>query len=173
METCPWRCFQSSRIFRITLCLCRDRCTAFGMTLVTMIFASLGFLSPSNRGGLMVLLWVFMGLFGGYASARIYKMFKGTEWQKNTLKTSFMFPGVLFAIFFVLNALIWGEKSSGAVPFGTMIALLLCCSLINYNSFQRTVEILVFGHISMSQCSYSVFGILVSSIVLICIFKQV
>ncbi|KAL0338953.1 UNVERIFIED_CONTAM: Transmembrane 9 superfamily member 7 [Sesamum angustifolium] len=36
-----------------------------------------------------------------------------------------MFPSVLFAIFFVLNALIWGEKSSGAVPFGTMFALVL------------------------------------------------
>ncbi|KAL2534083.1 Transmembrane 9 superfamily member 7 [Abeliophyllum distichum] len=53
----------------------------FGMTLVTMIFALLGFLSPSNRGGLMtamVLLWVFMGLIAGYSSARLYKMFKGT-----------------------------------------------------------------------------------------------
>ncbi|KAK9697229.1 hypothetical protein RND81_08G023300 [Saponaria officinalis] len=100
----------------------------FAMTLVTMIFALLGFLSPSNRGGLMtamVLLWVFMGLFGGYSSARLYKMFKGTEWKKNTLKTAFMFPGILFTLFFVLNALIWGEKSSGAVPFGTMLALML------------------------------------------------
>lgn len=100
----------------------------FGMTLVTMMFALLGFLSPSNRGGLMtamVLLWVFMGLFGGYSSARLYKMFKGTEWKKNTLKTAFMFPGILFSIFFVLNTLIWGEKSSGAVPFGTMLALML------------------------------------------------
>ncbi|XP_073064481.1 transmembrane 9 superfamily member 7 [Primulina eburnea] len=98
----------------------------FGMTLVTMIFALLGFLSPSNRGGLMtamVLLWVFMGLFAGYSSSRLYKMFKGTEWKRNTLKTAFMFPGILFAFFFVLNALIWGEKSSGAVPFGTMFAL--------------------------------------------------
>ncbi|GFZ08102.1 transmembrane nine 7 [Actinidia rufa] len=98
----------------------------FAMTLVTMIFAVLGFLSPSNRGGLMtamVLLWVFMGLFAGYTSARLYKMFKGTEWKRNTLKTAFMFPGILFGIFFVLNALIWGEKSSGAVPFGTMFAL--------------------------------------------------
>ncbi|KAL8217359.1 hypothetical protein R6Q57_020732, partial [Mikania cordata] len=97
-----------------------------GMTLVTMIFALLGFLSPSNRGGLMtamVLLWVFMGLFAGYSSARSYKMFKGTEWKRNTLKTAFMFPGILFTIFFVLNAIIWGEKSSGAVPFGTMFAL--------------------------------------------------
>ncbi|XP_077216476.1 transmembrane 9 superfamily member 7 [Tasmannia lanceolata] len=98
----------------------------FGMALVTMIFALLGFLSPSNRGGLMtamVLLWVFMGLFAGYSSARLYKMFKGTEWKMNTLKTAFMFPAIVFSIFFVLNALIWGEKSSGAVPFGTMFAL--------------------------------------------------
>nr|XP_010925004.1 transmembrane 9 superfamily member 7 [Elaeis guineensis] len=98
----------------------------FGMTLVTMMFALLGFLSPSNRGGLMtamVLLWVFMGLFAGYSSARLYKMFKGTEWKKTTLKTAFMFPGIVFTMFFMLNALIWGEKSSGAVPFGTMFAL--------------------------------------------------
>ncbi|KAJ0242380.1 hypothetical protein HA466_0208550, partial [Hirschfeldia incana] len=68
-----------------------------GMTLVTMMFALLGFLSPSNRGGLMtamVLLW-----------------------------TAFMFPGILFATFFVLNTLKWGEQSSGAIPFGTMFAL--------------------------------------------------
>ncbi|XP_042483364.1 transmembrane 9 superfamily member 7-like isoform X1 [Macadamia integrifolia] len=100
----------------------------FAMTLVTMIFALLGFLSPSNRGGFMtamVLLWFFMGLFAGYSSARLYRMFKGTEWKKNTLKTAFMFPGILFAVFLVLNALIWGEQSTGAVPFGSMVALVL------------------------------------------------
>ncbi|KAL6985156.1 Transmembrane 9 superfamily member 8 [Sarracenia purpurea var. burkii] len=98
----------------------------FGMILVTMIFAILGFLSPSNRGGLMtamLLLWVFMGLFAGYSSARLYKMFKGTEWKKIALRTAFMFPATVFGIFFVLNAIIWGQKSSGAVPFGTMFAL--------------------------------------------------
>ncbi|KAL7167903.1 hypothetical protein ACSBR2_038355 [Camellia fascicularis] len=100
----------------------------FGMILVTMIFALLGFLSPSNRGGLMtamVFLWVFMGLFAGYSSAHLYKMFKGTEWKRIALKTAIMFPAILFSVFFVLNALIWGEKSSGAVPFGTMFALVL------------------------------------------------
>jgi Endomembrane protein 70 len=48
-----------------------------GMALVTMVFAALGFLSPANRGGLMtamLLLFVFMGLVGGYASARLYKV---------------------------------------------------------------------------------------------------
>lgn len=31
--------------------------------------------------------------------------------------------GVCFCIFFVLNMLIWGQKSSGAVPYGTLFAL--------------------------------------------------
>ena len=49
------------------------------MTVVTMIFAVLGFLSPANRGGLMtamLLLFAFMGIVAGYASARLYKSFK-------------------------------------------------------------------------------------------------
>ncbi|KAL0010696.1 hypothetical protein SO802_005804 [Lithocarpus litseifolius] len=98
----------------------------FGMIVVTMMFAVLGFLSPSNRGGLMtamLLLWVFMGLFAGYFAARLYKMFKGAEWKKIALKTAFLFPVTVFAIFFILNAVIWGQRSSGAVPFGTMFAL--------------------------------------------------
>ncbi|KAL1544678.1 Transmembrane 9 superfamily member 8 [Salvia divinorum] len=97
-----------------------------GMVVVTMIFAVLGFLSPSNRGGLMtamLLLWAFMGIFAGYAAARLYKLFKGTEWKRIAMNTAVLFPATAFALFFVLNALIWGEKSSGAVPFGTMFAL--------------------------------------------------
>ena len=51
----------------------------FGMSVVTMLFAVLGFLSPANRGGLMtamLLLFVFMGVLGGYFSASLYKTFK-------------------------------------------------------------------------------------------------
>ncbi|CAI8599540.1 unnamed protein product [Vicia faba] len=99
----------------------------FGMILVTMIFAILGFLSPSNRGGLMtamLLVWVFMGIFAGYSSTRLYKMFKGSEWKKIALRTATLFPAIVSVIFFILNALIWGQKSSGAVPFGTMFALI-------------------------------------------------
>merc|ERR1719482_1099272 len=42
-----------------------------------------------------------------------------------TLLTAFFYPGLFFGIFFVLNLLIWGQKSSGAVPFTTMFALLV------------------------------------------------
>jgi len=98
------------------------------MSVVTMIFAVLGFLSPANRGGLMtamLLLFVFMGVPAGYASAFLHKTLKGVDWKKNILLTSCLFPGVIFVCFFILNFFLWGEKSSGAVPFGTMFALLV------------------------------------------------
>jgi len=100
----------------------------FCMTVITMVFAVLGFLSPANRGGLgtaMLLLFVFMGVPAGYASAFLHKTLKGVDWRTNILLTSTFFPGVVFLIFFVLNCFVWGEKSSGAVPFGTMFALLV------------------------------------------------
>ncbi|BAF20136.1 transmembrane 9 superfamily member 9 [Oryza sativa Japonica Group] len=99
-----------------------------GMLLVTLLFAILGLLSPSNRGGLMtamLLVWAFMGVLAGYAAARLYRGFRGSEWKAVAMRTALAFPGAAFAVFFVLNALIWGERSSGAVPFTTMTALVL------------------------------------------------
>ena len=55
----------------------------------------------------------------------MYKGFKGVEWRLTTLKTALMFPGIIATIFFTLNLFIWGEKSSGAVPWTTLAALLL------------------------------------------------
>jgi hypothetical protein len=40
-----------------------------------------------------------------------------------TIRTALMFPGVIFAMFFILDLLVWGQKSSGAVPFGTLVAI--------------------------------------------------
>ncbi|KAG2613304.1 hypothetical protein PVAP13_4KG341000 [Panicum virgatum] len=98
----------------------------FGMLIVTLLIAILGLLSPSNGGGFMtamILPWVFMGLFAGYSTARLYKMLGGSEWKKVSIKTALVVPGAVFLIIFTLNILLWMEKSSGAVPFTTMFAL--------------------------------------------------
>lgn len=73
----------------------------------------------------MLFVWVLMGVLAGFSSSRLFKMFKGTEWKKNTIRTAFLFPGGVFCMFFFLNCLIWGERSTGAVPFGTMFALVV------------------------------------------------
>jgi len=72
-----------------------------GMQLLAMGFAALlftvlGFLSPANQGSLLtgfIVLYMCMGSFAGYFSARMYKMFRGKAWKRNTTLTAFVFPG--------------------------------------------------------------------------------
>lgn len=40
-----------------------------------------------------------------------------------TLQTALLFPGVVATIFIVLDFLVWGQRSSGAVPFTTLLFL--------------------------------------------------
>ncbi len=104
------------------------------MTLISVFFAAVGFVSPDKRNSivtLMVLIFVFMGGFGGYASTRLYKMFRGKDWLKNALMTSLLYPVIAFSTFFIINIFLHMEESSGAVPFSTIATLLIlwmCCS---------------------------------------------
>ncbi|KAG2241322.1 hypothetical protein Bca52824_096693 [Brassica carinata] len=68
---------------------------------VTLVSPSTGWSDDGHASAL-----VFMGLFAGYASSRLYKMFKGTEWKRIAFRTAFLFSCLLF----VLNALIWGQS---------------------------------------------------------------
>ncbi|XP_065888892.1 transmembrane 9 superfamily member 2-like [Dysidea avara] len=97
------------------------------MTLVSLLFACLGFLSPPNRGALMttvLVLYVFLGVVSGYVSARLYKTMGGLRWKSNVLTTAFLFPGIIFGIFFFLNLVLWSYNSAAAIPFTTLLALL-------------------------------------------------
>src|SRR6202012_1615022 len=62
----------------------------FVMTGFTIVFALLGFLSPSNRGSLgtiMIILYTVLGIVGGYTSARTYKAMQGEQWKLNIALT--------------------------------------------------------------------------------------
>nr|CDJ88782.1 Nonaspanin (TM9SF) domain containing protein [Haemonchus contortus] len=99
-----------------------------GMVGVIVFFAMLGMLSPASRGSLMsaaVFLFCFMGLVSGYQSGRLYKTLKGRNPIRCAIQTGTLFPSLILGSGFVLNFFLIGKQSSGAVPFGTMIALLL------------------------------------------------
>eukprot|EP01039_Chlorochromonas_danica_P008603 gene8598-9479_t len=92
-----------------------------------ILFAAFGFLSPANRGSIMIgmlLFFVLMGALAGFTSARLYKTFKGKQWQRCTLLTAVLFPGSTFIAFFMLNLLVWAYGSTQAVSFFTLLALL-------------------------------------------------
>ncbi|KAH8353770.1 hypothetical protein KR059_005231, partial [Drosophila kikkawai] len=100
----------------------------FFMSLITIFFAMLGMLSPSSRGALMtsgIFMYVFMGTIAGFYAARLYKTMKGREWKRAAFLTATLYPGIVFGTGFFLNFFIWDKSSSGAVPFTTMISLLL------------------------------------------------
>jgi transmembrane 9 superfamily member 2/4 len=66
------------------------------MSVVTLVLALFGFLSPASRGALMTVTLVFyvlLGFVAGYTSARLYKMFGGENWKTNVLLTAFLLPG--------------------------------------------------------------------------------
>eukprot|EP00172_Hildenbrandia_rubra_P002149 Plantae.Rhodophyta-Hildenbrandia_rubra.ctg28226.p1 GENE.Plantae.Rhodophyta-Hildenbrandia_rubra.ctg28226~~Plantae.Rhodophyta-Hildenbrandia_rubra.ctg28226.p1 ORF type:complete len:369 (-),score=36.16 Plantae.Rhodophyta-Hildenbrandia_rubra.ctg28226:279-1331(-) len=98
------------------------------MTTVTLLFALLGFLSPANRGGLltaMLTLWVLASGVCGYVSARQYSGLGGTNKKSVTIGSAFFFSGTTFAVFFTLNFVLWISGSTGAVPFLTLLFLLV------------------------------------------------
>mmetsp|Transcript_2548 Transcript_2548/g.3968 ORF Transcript_2548/g.3968 Transcript_2548/m.3968 type:complete len:638 (+) Transcript_2548:111-2024(+) len=92
-----------------------------------VLFAAVGFLSPANRGSIMIgmlLLFVMMGAFAGFTSARLYKTFKGKQWQRCTLLTALLYPGICFIVFFALDVIVLSYGSTGAVPVLSMLAIL-------------------------------------------------
>eukprot|EP01062_Namystynia_karyoxenos_P002644 TRINITY_DN10935_c0_g3_i1.p1 TRINITY_DN10935_c0_g3~~TRINITY_DN10935_c0_g3_i1.p1 ORF type:complete len:625 (+),score=269.33 TRINITY_DN10935_c0_g3_i1:94-1968(+) len=105
-----------------------------GMCVIVLLFACLGFLSPANRGALftaILLCFVFLGIYGGYTSARLMKMWGETSWW-NAFQTATVVPGTIFLAFFIINLFVWGQKSTAAVPFSAMMAVIaiwFCISL--------------------------------------------
>lgn len=98
------------------------------MVFVTLFFALLGFLSPSSRGSLstvMILCYIFFGAIGGYVSARVYRVFGGESWKLNLILTPILVPSAIFGTVLLLNFFMIFKQSSGAIPFGTLLFLVV------------------------------------------------
>ncbi|GAB2242719.1 hypothetical protein Droror1_Dr00019494 [Drosera rotundifolia] len=100
-----------------------------GMAVVSIVFAALGFMSPASRGMLltgMVFLYLFLGIAAGYAGVRFWRTIKGTAegWKSVAWSVASFFPGIIFVILTFLNFILWGSKSTGAIPISLYFILL-------------------------------------------------
>ncbi|XP_020589539.1 transmembrane 9 superfamily member 12 [Phalaenopsis equestris] len=108
-----------------------------GMAVVTIVFAALGFMSPASRGMLltgMILLYLFLGIAAGYVGVRLWRTIKGGSegWRPLAWLIACFFPGIVFVILTILNFILWGSNSTGAIPislFFTLLALWFCISV--------------------------------------------
>ena len=115
------------------------------MAVFTLVTACLGFLSPANRGYLIITLivtYILLGTFpspprplgpcysrsvgmvSGYTAARLYKTFGGVNWKLCLSVSALLLPGLVFGIVFTLNLVFWVYGSSAAIPFLTLLSLL-------------------------------------------------
>ena len=95
--------------------------------LLALALGVFGFISPAQRGSVMIaFLVLFQGLshVAGYRAARLYRYFNGKHWQRLARTTALGFPGLVLASFFMVNAVLWHQGSSAALPFYNMFVLL-------------------------------------------------
>ncbi|KAI3444076.1 hypothetical protein Pfo_000741 [Paulownia fortunei] len=100
-----------------------------GMAVVTIVFAAFGFMSPASRGMLltgMILLYLFLGIAAGYVGVRMWRTIKGSSegWRSVSWSIACFFPGIVFVILTLLNFILWGSKSTGAIPISLYFILL-------------------------------------------------
>eukprot|EP00892_Ulva_mutabilis_P012316 jgi/Ulvmu1/9457/UM052_0023.1 len=100
----------------------------FCTSLVTLLLAAAGFLSPASRGALLtssIVLFLLLAISAGFASVWLWSNMQRTStgWTSVCLKTACYFPGITLAVFTVLNIMITSTGTSGAVPFTMYFSL--------------------------------------------------
>ena len=121
--------FRPPQNYPMILAVCAGTGVQIGVAIFfIMVFAVLGFLIPTNKGQCLtaiILLYVFSGSFAGYHSARLYKLFGGKNWKRNTLGTAVAFPGCLVFLFIVLDIGLISVGAATAVSFMTVMTIFL------------------------------------------------
>lgn len=88
---------------------------------------------------LSIFCFIGSGLISSYGGIILYKLFKGDDINEQypinkTVALSLLFtatlPSILFIVIFILNFFVWAKDSLTALPFGTIVVLLLLFILI-------------------------------------------
>ncbi|KAK1399250.1 Transmembrane 9 superfamily member [Heracleum sosnowskyi] len=129
--------FREPNFSKLLCVMIGDGVQITGMAVVTIVFAAFGFMSPASRGMLltgMIILYLFLGTGAGYAGVRLWCTIKGTSegWRSVSWSVACFFPGIVFVILTFLNFVLWGSKSTGAIPlylYFILLSLWFCISV--------------------------------------------
>eukprot|EP00798_Chlamydomonas_sp_ICE-L_P020329 gene20329-27089_t len=116
----------------------------FYLSLFIFALALVGVFYPYNRGGLytaLIVLYALTASVAGFVAASYYKQMEGELWVRNILLTCFIFCGPFFLMFSFLNTVAIVYKSTAALPFGTIVIVIVLWSVV-------TIPLTVFGGIA-------------------------
>ncbi|XP_048234492.1 transmembrane 9 superfamily member 5 isoform X2 [Ricinus communis] len=100
------------------------------LTVVCFLFvlAFIGVLYPYNRGALcnsFVFVYSLTSVVGGYTASSFHNKFAETGWKRGVLLTGILYLGPLFVILSILNIIAMSYGATAAIPFGTIVVILL------------------------------------------------
>lgn len=107
------------------------------LAVVSFIFAMalIGVFYPYNRGALLsacVVLYALTASIAGYVGGVYYKTLGGTNWVANVLLCAGLFCGPVLVVFAYLNTVAIFYRSTAALPFGTIVIILVIWALITF-----------------------------------------
>ncbi|CAN4087567.1 unnamed protein product [Withania somnifera] len=105
----------------------------FTLTIFIFLMALVGVFYPYNRGALFTALLVIYALtsgVSGYISTSFYCQLEGTNWVTNLVRTGCLFCGPLALTFCFLNSVAVSYSSTAALPFGTIMLIVLMWTLV-------------------------------------------
>eukprot|EP00270_Netrium_digitus_P006730 TRINITY_DN1940_c0_g1_i2.p1 TRINITY_DN1940_c0_g1~~TRINITY_DN1940_c0_g1_i2.p1 ORF type:complete len:647 (-),score=171.95 TRINITY_DN1940_c0_g1_i2:358-2208(-) len=100
----------------------------FGLALVGLFY-------PYNRGAqytACIVLYALTAGISGYVSAHLYRQMGGENWVRNIVLTALLFCGPFFAMFFINNTIAISYRSSQALPFGTIVIVIVIWALVTF-----------------------------------------
>ncbi|KAJ1730233.1 hypothetical protein LPJ61_003123 [Coemansia biformis] len=101
--------------------------------IATIALGTVGALSPSHRGGLLttgIVVFMLMGCVAGYYSGHLYRTWGGGNWFKNAVMTAVAAPMAALGTELVLNLFLWYRASSAAMPFSTIMLMVVLWLLV-------------------------------------------
>ncbi|XP_019164119.1 PREDICTED: transmembrane 9 superfamily member 5-like isoform X2 [Ipomoea nil] len=105
------------------------------LTLICFLFvlSFLGVLYPYNRGALstsLVIVYTLTSAIAGFTAASFYSKFVETGWERSVILAAMLFLVPFLLQGFILNLVAVSFKATLALPFGTIVVILLIYALI-------------------------------------------
>eukprot|EP00899_Mesostigma_viride_P027506 jgi/Mesvir1/7940/Mv11860-RA.1 len=88
-----------------------------------------------GRGAIVtafIVCYALTSFIAGYVSGGFYSRSEGKNWIKCMLLTASLFPGLSFAIAFILNTIAIFYHSLAAIPFGSMVVVLFIWAFVAF-----------------------------------------
>ena len=105
------------------------------LALCVFALALVGAFYPYNRGALLtacVVLFALTSGVAGYVAAGFYRQMGGENWTRNVLLTGALFTGPMVVVFCFLNTVAIAYRSTAALPFGTIVVIVLIWLLVTF-----------------------------------------